>query len=289
MGISGFHSKSPEVDSTKDHLIYSVALTSSSSALADQASNQDSRCVHLGARNLATPDLTQWTHVGTAPALDGLSVSKVSLKLLQQQATAEQSFLVVRIQDTDGNVLLTKSHQLRFSPLPSSSPLDCDAALGVCRLIQIGIGGILDERYGAVPFGSKLFNFVPGEPIVHSSGEEYSPITKAGISIGVIVGTTLLIALLIALICGRGDSDSGAFTSAGTAAVEPSGPRTKIGTENQATTVNRQFPSTELNLDHRVNIDEPIDENPAQTGRTNLSGVLDSKTPSGRDFRHDVR
>ena len=283
--MSGFHRKSSDPAAAADRLTYHVALTSEDSPLATLLQNQDSRCVLASERPdvlRMAPDISAFTSVGSAPASQEHAISAHRMPTAGVKA-GKNAFLVVKVTDGEGNAMLTKSAPLSLRG-PAVSYDECSAP-NICRLIALGIGGILDANFGEIPFADRIFNFVPGEPPI-IPGDGYAPITQAGISIGVIVGSAILFALLIALICGRGEG-SGAFAgglaAGGIVAVEPAGVRTKLATDDQKTNVVRSFPATELNLDQRIER-EPDDTPAGHTGRTDLSGVLNTKTPSGRDF-----
>ena len=291
LGLSGFHSKALDASSSVDRLHYHVAVNSSDSPLASIFENHNSRCVHSSERPTIlshSPDIASWSRVASAPSSQSVSVASHSLPLLSKLRNSGNVYLIVKIEDESQNVMFLRSPLSRLLITSNPTSIDSCSSEAYCRLLEIGVGGILDELYGPIPYSQRIFNFVPGEPLVVTGDDGYSAIDKAGIAIGTIVGATILFALLIALICGRGDSGAfGGMSSGGIVAVEPSGVRTKLATDDQKTNVVRAYPSTYLNLDHRIERVE--DDTPAgHTGRTDLSGVLNTKTPSGRDFTQQL-
>jgi hypothetical protein len=97
--------------------------------------------------------------------------------------------------------IISKSSGFTVSkPVISSFSGSCVALAGACN-------SLLSGSPNGPPRGP--FQFVPGEPPVAPVETGYSPITKAGIAIGTIVGSCVLFAALAALIFGRGDGSYG--------------------------------------------------------------------------------
>lgn len=253
---------------------YQVAFASERGSLAQAFdASSSSRC--LSNTNIE-PDLTHWHEVSASGILEA------SLKLKSEQENAPSfSYLIVKAIAADGRSVLARariSHAAtKVERVTSSSPSPLSSAWA-------GYGSVADYLnavYGQVNLPINYGNDGTVNGNKNNDDDGYSAITKAGIVIATVVGPTILIALLILLLCGGGSEAS--FSGGGVVATEFPGVRGNLSTENQATAVERSYPSTALDLNQKI--EAPAADVQQQSGRTNLSNALQSKTPSDRDYR----
>ena len=184
----------------EDSVSYSIAVVPADHAALGKFS---SRC--------AREDVSaQWRSVGSS-----------SSHQVPDRLDAGSYHVLVRATDkSTGEVLIAKSNGFNVERL-ISTPLDCDALSRACALANdprpFDIGHTRGPAPGslealALLASPTVFNFAPGEPAAPSDDDNddgYSPITQAGISIGVIVGTCVLVAVLLSIIFGRGEAGYG--------------------------------------------------------------------------------
>jgi len=234
----------------------------------------------------------RWTNVGKRQIVD--SVTMVSIDFDQQH------HILVRSTDAQGNQIISRStrptslstrerveqqeeeeEESRHRRDTQSGGDQCQAA-NLCRARNAVVGDLLTQLYGEPEW------FVPGEFFLSDDDDDgLSDGEIAGIVIGSVGGALLLLLLLLLLLGGGTNSDK--FTSTGMAgAVEddPSNPRGALTTADQNTNVVIEYPSTNLSLDKPVDVGDADVGDAANDGvRPQLTGALDTQTPSGRDYR----
>lgn len=259
---------------------YHVALASEGGALWRAFADAASGCLRDAH---SQPDLTDWHEVATAGA------DRALLALNAELRAPVSGFLVVKAVDRAGRSVVFRGPSTRFDP-PATAAADSDArsldardSLSDACDCRPSAASILNALYGPVRLPINYANENGGAGSNGGSEDDgYSAITKAGIVIATVVGPTILFALLLLLLCGGASAAS--FSGGGVVATEfPGGVRGNLGMENQATTVERSFPSTALDLNQKI--EAPAEAAAVQSGRTNLSTALQAKTPSDRDYR----
>jgi len=266
---SGFTTSSR---TSRPSIKFQVALATEGGVLSRAFNKISSRCL---SNTAIEPDLTHWHEV------DAAGFSDASFALKNQHDKSVDSFLIVKAIDAQGHSLLIRSHTKKLDFAERSVPSEGRSTTYSCPCSDPSnsAADFLNSKFGRVflpiNYGN---NGITGNK---DDDDGYSAITKAGIVIATVVGPTILLALLILLLCG-GAAEAG-FSGGGVVATEFPGVRGNLATENQATAVERSYPSTALDLNQKI--EAPADANPQQSGRTNLSNALQSKTPSDRDYR----
>jgi hypothetical protein len=271
-----------------------------SEALSAASSSTNSRCVSLDAeeeeeyqddggvssrlnrRHVVAPDVHDWHSVGgnVNSVRDFAVPTEVSAKI---EESKRYQLLVKAIYD-DGDEVVTRSHSFgaRALSLRASQFGDCGGE-NICRVQRTLVRDILTERFGPT---KTIFNFVPGEPVDDDDDDDgLSGGAIAGITVSVVFFVLLVLIVLLAFARGRSNT---AFRSDGVAGVteaERTGPRGALKTDDQNTAVVIQYPDTGLDLDREIAADGVDADAATEEGkRPTLTGVLESKTPSGRDF-----
>jgi len=187
------------------------------------SANENGVSYHVAVVSASHPDLSLFNSrcVSKSVSADWTPAGRInSHTFAQSRLSAGDYHILVRATDDAGNFIISKSNGFAVARAPVAS-YDCATLGAICAEINdprpLDIGHTRGPAPGtpaalAAAAAPTVFNFFPGELAVDHSGDDddgYSAITQAGIAIGTIVGFSVLLAAVVALICGQGEGGYG--------------------------------------------------------------------------------